>query len=169
MTMLDVFGPYFVADVAEQPNGLFYYYQTLVSGLLALFSAMIAALYLRNQTEIARDHLRQTLRLETERREGQREAARTWLSLHLSKIIRYAETTGASVWTLMQQCEGEALRINRLPFEFPWMPMDAAVAVKEFAEFGDKDEAKFIALMLSIMQVLESRTDAMARSPGARY
>ena len=136
-------------------------YQTLLAGLLALGSAVVAAILLHQQTRQARE-------LENERRLGQREAARSWLSLHVSSIIRYADGMGKGVYRLIEQCQGEALPKDAEVPKFPELPMDAAIAVKEFAAFATADEAKFLALMFSSMQVLESRIRGMIEEPGGK-
>lgn len=145
------------------PDSWLYHYQSLVSGLLALGSAIVAAILLHRQTQ-------QAAAQERERKDGQREAARTLLSLHLSVIIRYAKGTGEGIWALMEQCRDNILPAGVQMPTLPHNPIAAAQAVKEFAEFATKEEAKYLALMFSTMQVLESRVSTIAASPtGTQY
>lgn len=51
----------------------------------------------------------------------------------------------------------------------PKLPMEAAVAIKEFAQYCTEDEAKFLALMFSTMQVMESRVADLATRPAGRH
>src|SRR5690606_11570589 len=114
------------------------------------------------QTQLARE-------LENERRRGGREAARSWLSLHLSTIIRYARSTGEGVWELIQQCDDNILPGSAKLPDFPALPMEAAVAVKEFAGFADEQEAKFVALLFATMQVLNARIEGFVAKPGGAH
>lgn len=140
------------------PDNWLYHYQTLLVGLLALGSAGIAAFLLHRQTQTQE-------RIERERRTGQREAARSWLALHLSAIISYAQTTGKGIWKIMEECEG-----HQLPPEIsfpsrPPLPLEAAAALKDFVKYANLEEARYVSEMLSIMQVLDSRTSSLLSSP----
>lgn len=133
------------------PDNWLFHYQTLFTGLLALGAAVAAAILLHRQIKQESDLARETM-------EGRRQAARSWLSLHLSSIIGYAEDTGKGVWKLIRACDENGQLPGQVPIpQFPELPMDAAVAVKEFTEFATREEAKFIAVMLSTMQVLHTR------------
>lgn len=150
------------SHTSGEPDNLLYHYQTFIIGLLTLGSAIFAAFLLHRQT-------RQTATLERERKAGQREAARAWLSLHLSAIIRYAKGTGESVWNLMQQCQNDIVPNDAQMPPLPSLPMEAAVAVKDFAQFCTNEEAKFLALMFSTMQVMESRVAGLEAKPTGRH
>lgn len=134
-----------------EPDNWLFHYQTLFTGLLALVAAVAAAMLLHRQ-------IKQESELARETTAGRRQAARSWLSLHLSSIIGYAEDTGKGVWKLIRACDENGQLPDQAPIpKFPELPMDAAVAVKEFTDFATREEAKFIAVMLSTMQVLHSR------------
>ncbi|WIJ24219.1 hypothetical protein [Devosia sp. RR2S18] len=148
--------------IGGEPDTWLYHYQTLFAGLLALVSAIGAAVLLYQQT-------RQTAAIEWERKQGQREAARSWLSLHLSAIVGYAKGTGQGIWYLMGQCHNGILPGGAQMPDLPPLPMEAALAVKEFAEFATREEAQYLALMFATMQVLESRVSSVATSRGMHY
>jgi len=143
------------------PN-IIYEYQTLVAGILALASAIVAAILLHQQT-------RQARHIELDRKEGQREAARTWLSLHLSIILRYAETTGQDLWTLIGASKSGKIPSGTTIPDFLPIPMDSARAVREFAQFATKDEARYIALLFASIQVLDANVRSLKTSTASHY
>jgi hypothetical protein len=144
------------------PDNWLYYYQTIIAGLLALISAIWAGNLLRRQINQGRE-------IEDERKNGRREAARSWLSLHLSIILRHAEATGKELWELMGKCKGGKLPSNAELPEFPPIPMASAEAVKQFTEFATKDEARYIALLFASMQVLDTNVRSLKASTAAHY
>lgn len=140
------------------PDNVLYHYQTLIIGILTLASALFAAYLLHRQTAQAAEAARDL-------KAGQRQAARSWLSLHLSSIIEYAEANGKGVWHLARACDNRGQLPEQISIpKFPELPMDATLALKEFAAYARPDEAKFIALMLSTMQVLHSRLRGLKSS-----
>src|SRR5690606_21695313 len=114
-------------------------------------------------------HIAQDRALEDERKSGQREAARSWLSLHLSIILGHAEATGKDVWTLIGTCKGGKLPHGTQIPDFKPIPMESAQAVKEFAEFASKDEARYIALLFASMQVLDANVRSLKSSTASHY
>ena len=80
------------SHISGEPDNLIYHYQALIAGLPALASALWAGRLLRQQIDTARELNQLTKAIEDDRKQGQREAARTWLSLHLSAILNYAVT-----------------------------------------------------------------------------
>ena len=145
-----------------EPDNLLFHYQGLFAGLLALGSALLATFFLHRQIRQERD-------LENARKSGQREAARSWLSLQASTILAYAEATGEQLWRLYEtNPEAEPLKPAAIP-EFPTSPMSAAAAVKEFAQFASKDEARFIALIFASMQLLETNIRSLKSSKVSHY
>jgi hypothetical protein len=90
------------------PDNWLYHYQTVFIGLLTVISAGIAASLLYRQT-------RQEAEIAADIKAGQRQAARSWLSLHLSVIIRYSRDTGKGIWSLIRACDEN----GRLPENVP--------------------------------------------------
>lgn len=168
-TIVTTVGPSIVASVAAPPNTILFHYQTLATGLLALASASVATFYLHRQIDVARHQAQLTRQIEDERREGEREAARSWLSLHLSIILGHAEATGKDLWTLIRKCEGGKLPHDTQIPDFKPIPMESAQAVKEFAEFASKDEARYIALLFASMQVLDANVRSLKSSTASHY
>lgn len=145
-----------------EPDNLLYHYQGLLTGILALGSALWAGRLLLRQ-------ITQDRALEEERKSGQREAARTWLSLHLSIILGHSEATGKHLWTLIGMCKGGKLPSNAKIPDFQPIPMDSAQAVKDFAQFASRDEARYIALLFASMQVLDTNVRALRSSTASHY
>lgn len=147
---------------AGEPSSFLYYYQGLFASFLAFGSALIAAVLLHRQTS-------QQRALEEERKRGQREAARSWLSLHTSMILAYAEDTGVDLWALYEDSpKDKPISVASLP-DFPKPPMDAAAAVKEFAQFASKDEARFVALIFASIQLLDTNVRSLKTSKISHY
>lgn len=151
-----------VSHTNGEPDNWLFHYQAFFTGLLALGSALLATFFLHRQ-------IRQERELENARKSGQREAARSWLSLHLSTILGHAEATGKDIWTLIGKCKGGKLPHNTPLPDCPVLPMEAALAVKEFAQFASKDEARFIALLFASMQLLDTNVRALKLSTGSHY
>ncbi|GEM_PF-2536067 len=144
------------------PDNLLYHYQTFVIGVLTVSAATIAALLLYHQIKQQRD-------LEVQRKNDHREAARSWLSLQVSLILAYAEDTGSDLWELYSASPNDApIDIASIPV-FPKLPMSAATAMKEFAQFTKGDEAQFIALIFASMQLLDTNVRSLKTSKISHY
>jgi hypothetical protein len=140
----------------EPPANLFYHYQTIIGGILAIVGALIGARYINKQ-------IRSAERLELRRVESRREAARAVLPLTLSSITEYATDAGRAMLALIEQCNGETLPATIAMPVWPKLPTDAITALKELAENSRPNETVFVARLLSALQIQNARTRDLER------
>lgn len=122
-------------------------YQTLIGALIALATAVwgIAALY----------------RIEDNKWQSKRAAARAVLPLNLSALSEYAETCAPLLDELLDKCVGNSLpKVVAIP-EFPTVPIEAVLGLKEMVEFSYTSERRFISALLARIQIQRSRINGM--------
>lgn len=140
-------------------------YQTLISGLIALAGAGLGAFAIYRQ-------IKQADLLEGTRRENRKRASRAVLPLTLAGFSSYALEVGALLGEIYSRITNQnpgAAYANHRPLSAPAIPNRAVDELKEFVELSEAGEAKFIALLLSDIQVLAANVDAtLAEISGVR-
>lgn len=143
------------------------HWQTLASGVLAIFAALIGGSFLYHQTRQARAFELQRL--------GRRHAAtRSTLPLVLSSIIEYARTIGRDLRRLYLGAQGDHVRREDLiSWEVPPVPQGESAALAEVIEAASKDVGDVIADLIGHLQVQAGRlrglhADVVAGTPGRR-
>ncbi len=128
-------------------NGLYqwiYQFQTLITGIIA-----IAAAYLTFR--VVREQIKQTSDLEELRRAREEAAARAALPLALSEVAEYSLQSIRSVEGLRKEQAGpERPRL-------PQLPVSSFSVFQDVARSADREIAKQIVELLSLIQVQHSR------------
>lgn len=135
-------GPDFVA--------FFEKWQTLAAGFLAILAAVVGGYFVMRQVWQADAH-------EGDRRQRRRTALRAVMPLSLSALIEYARSSGDALREYHRLCTGGALPIPVAAPGRPELPVEAISTVRDFAEHASEAEAKFLAGLLSEIQVQSSR------------
>lgn len=127
-------------------------WETLISGILAIFAAIIGAIYLERQVSQADNH-------EKERVRKRYLASRATMPLALSKLISYANSSSSAMRSLHKQCRGEAIRDrdNIVLPEFPSIPDGSVSMLRDMIEASGNDLGVWIAGIISRIQVQNAR------------
>lgn len=144
--------------VASPTPNVLYDYQTLVTGILALGSAIWAGLLVRQQ-------MAQAGGFEQKRIESKRETSRAMLPMALTELTRYANECGAFVIAFGDREPGVRLVTGAPTLEPPPVPTSALLMLKELAEYVEPAERLFLARIISAIQILSSRLASMIESP----
>lgn len=125
-----------------------YDYQTIVAGLAA--------------AGVVVWQIRQADGFEHDKFEAQRASARAVLPLVLSDISEYAETSSLILQQVRDQMVGGVLP-GHIPLpDFPSLPTDAIDGLRTMVEASHKEERAFLSRLLTVLQVLRSRTRGLA-------
>lgn len=127
---------------------------TLVTGLAAVAAAFVSVRAVHRQIESDRQ-------MEADRIAAQRAASRATLPLVLSRICRYATDHGTRLYTTLGRCRGGALPESVELGEFSYPPEGSISALKEFIQFSESADRKFVADLLSDIQVQNARIEGM--------
>ncbi|MBY5760931.1 hypothetical protein HFO07_30525 [Rhizobium leguminosarum] len=127
---------------------------TLVTGLAAVGAAFVSI-------KAVRDQIRQAEQIEADRNRARHDAARAVLPLALSGICQYAIACSAELRTLMNQCRDNRLPSNAAIPTFPDLPPGAIESLKEFIEYSSEQDRKFVAALVSKIQVQMARLQGM--------
>lgn len=122
-------------------------YQTLIGALIALATAVwgIAALY----------------RIEDNKWQSKRAAARAVLPLTLSGISEYIGKCAPLLVTIHDKCKDGVLP-KEIPIpEFPSLPVEAIAGLKEMVEFSYPAERTYISKLLARIQIQSTRIAGM--------
>lgn len=123
---------------------------TLVTGLAAVIAGALSIKAIRNQIE-------QVERLEVDRMDAKRTAARAVLSVTLSTICDYSATCSKITHDLLPHCRrGRLPDEYKLP-EYPELPSSAISVIKEIVEYVEPQHRMVFAELASSMQVQRSR------------
>ena len=134
-------------------------WQTLIGALVALFAALLGALYLDRQTQ-------QAARIETERRDRARAAVRAALPLWLSAICDYAKSVSGGLRPLAR-ASGEAVPSELLLAYSPVSPSPELIdnLQKTIESESNIHVIRVISEIMSELQVLNSRTKDFPNAP----
>lgn len=144
--------------VASPTPNVLYDYQTLVTGILALGSAIWAGLLVRQQ-------MAQADGFEQRRVESKRETARAMLPMALTELTRYANECGAFVIAFGNRELGVRVVAGAPELEPPQVPTGALLMLKELAEYVEPSERLYLARIISGIQILSSRLASVKESP----
>ncbi len=100
-------------------------WQTLITGFLALVSAIPTIYFLRKQITQSDTH-------ERERRQAAQDAARAVLPLTLSLIIEYAEESSRILHSVYNQREDQSIPYEARKIHFPKIPEVAVSSLQSF-------------------------------------
>lgn len=130
-------------------------WQTLISGLLAIFAALIGAFFVYHQTC-------QTRNFELDRLNRRHAAARSTMPLLLSNIVGYSRTVGRDLRRLYLEGRGADIRREALiNWEIPQVPKGEIAALASVIEAASNDVAQVIADLLGRLQVQSSRLNSL--------
>jgi hypothetical protein len=132
-------------------------WQTLISGLLALFAALWAGRLLNKQ-------IQQSENLATEQLKRQHNAARAALPLALSAVLVYCQKTADDIASTIETIEanqeslGGSGNVMFQPFGQHEIPENAIQLFYKFIEtLNEKSEAKHVGELISRIQIFQSR------------
>ncbi|MDW9544267.1 hypothetical protein GOA55_18985 [Sinorhizobium meliloti] len=143
-----------------------YDYQTLITGCAAVLAATWSVRAVRDQIKSSDAAVQKQIdyaaRIEKDRIEAKRDAARVTLPLALSGICDYAESSGRHFEALRKKSiAGRLPRGHALP-EFPALPDNAISAIKETVEFVDIQDRRVFAHLVRRIQVQSARIRGLA-------
>ncbi|WP_104662878.1 hypothetical protein [Ensifer adhaerens] len=133
-----------------------YDYQTLIAGIAAVWAARWSVNAIRRQ-------IAQVDRIESDRNDAKRSAARAVLPLSLSFLSEYAEECAAKLRELLDKCENGILPKHIAIPAFPDVPVDVVSALKELIEFSPLSERVSLARLLGALQIQRSRIKGMPK------
>lgn len=127
-----------------------YEYQTLITGLAAVYAAYfsVSAIY---------DQIRQAKEIEVDRKNAKLAAARAVLPLSLSTISDYASICARICHDMLLQCRNEHYPRDLPIPDFPSVPDNAIGTIKELIEFVDESERPVFARLAGKIQVQSAR------------
>ncbi|NLS19664.1 hypothetical protein HGP16_24310 [Rhizobium sp. P40RR-XXII] len=127
---------------------------TLITGIAAVIAAFVSVRAVHQQIASER-------KMEEDRIVAQHAASRAVLPLVLSRICRYAKGTGTTLNIALKRCQGEALPRSVKLSEIPDPPNTAIDSLKEFIQFSNTADRRFVADLLSDIQVHSARLEGM--------
>lgn len=146
--------PEVIGDAFDAIGSLRWIDTTLVTGLAAVAAAFVSVRAVHRQIDSDRQ-------MEADRIAAQRAANRATLPLVLSRICRYATDHGVRLYAALEQCPGGALPRSVKLGEFSYLPEGSIADLKEFIQFSKSADRKFIADLLSDIQVQNARIEGM--------
>lgn len=138
-----------------------YEYQTLITGLAAVYAAYLSVSAIRDQIRLAKV-------TEEDRRSAKLAASRTVLPLSLSAISDYASVCARSCHDMLLQCRDEHYPRNLPIPEFPPVPDQAISTLKEIVEYLNDDERIAFARLAGKLQVQSARLRGMRKDLSAK-
>ncbi len=143
-----------------------YEYQTLITGLAAVYAASMSVRTIRDQIKAsdlaAQRQIDHSAEIEKNRNDAKNAAARATLPLTLSTICDYSENCGSRLYNLLlSHPSDEAIKANDIP-QFPPVPSNAAGELKEMIEYCQPSERPYISSIIREMQVQSSRLRGMS-------
>jgi hypothetical protein len=134
-----------------------YHWQTLISGFLALFAALLAGALLNRQ-------IKQSEKLAAEQLDRRHNAARAALPLALSVILDYCQKTADDIASAIETIEGNIKADNQpdnmvpISFDKHEFPENAVQLFFKFIEtLSNKSEVKHVAELISQIQIFKAR------------
>lgn len=137
--------------------GWLYDYQTLIGALLALAGAWWGVSAIWHQIGSAE-------KLEADKWQRGRDAARATLPLVLASITIYAEKCAPLLVDLLDECVEQALPKTASIPDFPPVPTEAISGVRGMMEFSTDLERRFLSTLLSKIQIQSSRVNGMKQN-----
>jgi len=138
-------------------------FQTLITGLLALFAAIVTAILLwRGQQQTEKHHregIDKAAEVEKQSRFQKFSAARSVLPLSLSSLCKYAEQA-VKFSAAGHTAFSEGQQFSNLP---PELPDSIVPTLKELVENGDAEITASTSLLISKIQVHHSRLEDLPR------
>ena len=164
-----------IGDLVEQaPRSFWYDYQTLITGLLALTAAVIAAWIARGQLRASETQIKVAIdQLEADRtraaaeRSGRLRGARASLPTVLSSICSYSRDAARALhdaWPTPAKLYPDTPLASayRVSCEVPQFPVELIAPLERIVEFTDAPEvAERIESILREVQVFNARTDEL--------
>jgi len=133
-----------------KPITIIYNYQTLISGLLAVVGAITTVFFINRQ-------IRQANSQETERRRRSDFAARAMMPAALSELCQYSQKCASALVPLIENAPTTQVSVSASIRDFPAIPDDALLVLRECIEFGSEAVAENIADLIRKLQVQSSR------------
>lgn len=130
------------------------HWQTLASGALALFAALIGAVFIYAQ-------IRQSSRHERERREGRYAAVRATMPLTLSALAQYADDSATALRQVLAQRVGEEVPVGVALPDLPQVPEQAVRSLQELVEAAPPAIRDVVSDLLGDVQVQSGRMRGM--------
>jgi len=163
----------YVNTAPAEVHGWLYDYQTLVTGLLALAAAIIAAIIAHHQLKAARAQIKvgreqiEAAKAEADRqRAAKARAARASLPVTLSAICSYAEAVAHQLVAIWPPADIDDLKLEG-GVEFPNFPDGAIGSFERMLELAtDGGVAERMESILREAQVLDARARGLARRQG---
>jgi hypothetical protein len=132
-----------------KPIVLFYNYQTIISGFLAVMGALVTVIVINKQ-------IRQADRHETERRRRENFAARAMMPAALSELSEYSIACVRALLPLLPEAPGQLVPAE-LSVNAPPIPPEAVFTLRHAIQFGDDPVAENIADLIRKLQIQHSR------------
>jgi hypothetical protein len=130
-------------------------WQTLISGVLALFAALITIRAIHRQINLSEGH-------ERRRREVSEDAARAVLPLTLSAISEYVQQSSDKLHTLYNNSEEGFIPEKNRAIEFPPVPESAISSLQSMIEAStNREVVKVISKIIRRIQIHDSRTRSL--------
>ncbi|MGE3868431.1 MAG: hypothetical protein AB7F51_02830 [Pseudorhodoplanes sp.] len=133
-------------------------WQTLIAGVLALIAAIWTIFQINKQ-------IRQTEKLETDKRYSENNAARAVLPLALSQLTQYCREA-------IQFLDARRIGVigARIPpeIQLPRIEDDIVAILRESVRFADGDKVKQLSTVLAMLQILSSRLEGVVEGRTGR-
>lgn len=136
-------------------------YQTLITGAVALVAAILSVQAIRSQIDASNASTQKQIdhdaELERRRLDAKRDAARAMLPMALTVICEYAENTARLLIHQIDVCRnGRLEKAYKFP-EFPTVPSEALLLLRDVIEYSDPDRRIVFAKLIQRIQILSSR------------
>jgi len=136
-------------------------YQTLITGGVALLAASMSVQAIRLQIDASnaatQKQIDNDVELERRRLEAKRDAARAMLPMALTVICEYAESSARLLIHQIDLCKNGRLERNYKFPEFPSVPSEAILFLRDAIEYSDPAHRIVFARLIQRIQILSSR------------
>lgn len=148
-------------------------YQTLLTGLAAVYAASLSVKAVRDQIRsseaASNEQLKQAERIEAARVDAKLSAARAVLPLALSTLTEYSDETSEKLVVVIEQCSHGVLpKTANVPL-FMEFPQEVVSSIKEMIEYAPAEDRNYFWQTLLKVQVLRARLNGLIESHSKSY
>lgn len=148
-------------------------FQTLITGVGAVFAAWLSVRAVRDQIKSSEDAAAKQIKhmddLEVARVEAKHAAARAVLPLALSTLAEYSSEMCEKLNEVLNECEAGVLpKTANLP-SFLEFPEEVVASIKEMIEYAKPNDRNFFWQTLLRVQVLRARVKGLVESHAKEY